>query len=377
MAINKYMQKLLKLEGAVTERWDPFAPENLLRFSSPGVNWTFGRTHGMPRGFSALLWGERKSGKSLLGYDAIGQLHKSDPTAIAIKCDSEYRDLGQLPPEMAAAYGIDMDRLVVLQTNRAEDIFDPFSKNGMITEMLQDGANIGLLLIDSTSDILGRREAEQDSVINHQIGDHAITLQIGLKSILNTIRKYKVGVIMTAHARDEMNRIEIMRGNTKKPAVANAVLHFCEFQLFVEKNKSKDGKKDALDREFTDESRRDMATDDGEQTGHKVKVFMEDSTMGAKNRQAEFTLDYKRGIVNQHEEVFRLGLNWGIIGRPSKGQYVIGEHKFSGKPGILAALADSIELQKIVLQAVQALEGNTTFIGGASIDSTKGDEADE
>jgi len=111
--------------------------------------------------------------------------------------------------------------------------------------------------------------------------------------------------------------------------------------------------------------------DGGEQTGHKVRLWMQDSSLGSKNRMAEFTLDYKRGIVNQHEEVFRLGLNWGVIKRPSKGVYVIGEQKFAGKPATLEALASSVELQQFILTELKRLENDTTFISGASINSSE------
>lgn len=376
MSVNKYVQKLKSLHGAIEERYDPWAPSNLLKFSSPSVNWIFGRTHGFPRAFSALVWGEKKAGKSLLFYDLAGRVHQSDPEAIVIKFDTEYRDLGQLPPEMAKAYGIDLERFIVFQTNSAADIFDPLSRNGQITEMLKSGANIPLIGIDSISDVMGRREEEQESVVKHQIGDHAITLQIGLKSILDSIRKYKVGLIMTAHARDEMDQWEIRRGNKKKPAAANAVLHYCEFFINVEKNLTKDGRQDLLEREFVDETKKDMV-DSGEQTGHKVRVWMQNSTMSSKGRVAEFTLDYKKGIINQYEEVFRLGLNWGVIGRPSKGIYVIGENKFNGKPACLEALANSQELQQFIMNRLLELENSTNFINGAHLDTTTTEEQDE
>jgi RecA/RadA recombinase len=351
--MNKFAAKLRKIEGAVIERTDPFATENLLKWSSPGVNWIFGRNHGMPFGYSTLLWGEKKSGKSFLFYDAAGTLHRSDPDAIVIKFDTEMRDEGQLTPEMIKIFGIDTDRFVVYYVNRPEQIFDVIKND--VKSLIDDGAKIKLIGIDSISDMMGRREAEQESVTQHQIGDHAVTLQVGLKSIIATQRLKKIALIMTAHARDEMDPWEIKRGNKKKPAAANAVLHHCEFFINVDKNKTASGKVDALERQFVDENRKDM-TDDGEQTGHKVRVWMENSSMGAVGRIAEFTIDYHRGIINQHEEVFRLGLNWKVIDRPSKGQYIIGDKKFIGKPNLLDALSKDVNLQQEVMSKILEME---------------------
>jgi recA bacterial DNA recombination protein len=350
---NKYAAKLRKLEGAITERFDPFEPSNLIRFSSPGVNWLFGKTHGMPRGFSALLWGEKKSGKSVLLYDAIGTLHRSNPNAIAIKFDTEFRDLGQLDQGMADSYGIDLDRLVVYQVNRPEHIFDRMKNE--VRALIDDGAEIPLIGIDSISDILGRREAEQDSVTQHQIGDHAVTLQVGLKSIIETQRTKKIALIMIAHARDEMDPWEIKRGNKKKPAAANAVQHHCEYFINVEKNKTASGKSDILERKFIDESRKDMR-DTGQQTAHKTYVFMGDSSMGPKGREVEFTFADGRGIINQHEEVFKLGLNWKVIQRPVPKKYIVAGQEFIGKPACLKALEESVELQQKVISQLIEME---------------------
>jgi RecA/RadA recombinase len=367
--MNKYAAELRKLHGAVTERKNPFAPSNLLRSSSPGVNWLFGKNHGFPFGFSTLLWGVKKSGKSLLSYDWTAQLHKDDPEALVIKFDTEFRDQGQLSEEDAAMKGIDLDRLITIEANKPEHIFDAIKNQ--VAAIIDKGGKVKLIIIDSISDIMGRREAGQESVLKHQIGDHAMTMQIGLKSIIETQRQKQIALVMTAHARDEMDPHEVMRGNTKKPAAANAVLHYCEFSLYVAKNLTKTGRTDALGRDFKDESKKDF-TDDGEQTGHKVLVWMQDNSMGPKNRSAEFTLDYAKGIVNQHEEIFRLGLSWQIIGRPNKLTYVVGEKQFVGKPAMLEALKKDTSLQQFIIAALLEREKSGTFIN-----ATKAEEVEE
>jgi hypothetical protein len=302
----------------------------------------------MPRGYSALLWGEKKSGKSVLGYDASGMICKHHPNkdSLIIKFDSEMRDRVQLTPEMAKGYGIEFERFIVYEVNRPEDIFDRMKNE--VKALIDDGAEIPLIIIDSISDILGRRESDQDSVTQHQIGDHAVTLQVGLKSILQTQRSKKIGLFMIAHARDEMDQWEIKRGNKKKPAAANAVQHHCEYFINVEKNKTASGKADILERKFLDDSKKDMK-DNGQQTAHRTYVWMQDSSLGPKNRETEFTFADGKGIINQHEEVFRLGLNWKVIERPCKGQYVIGDQKFIGKPACLEALEKNVDLQQKVV----------------------------
>ena len=343
---NKFAAKLRKLEDAVISRCDVWAPGNLIKSSSPGVNWLWGKSHGIPLGYTTLAWGEQKAGKSVLFYDLAGQVHNKWPDALVIKFDTEFRDDGQLDEEHAKAYGIDLDRFITYQTNSPVGVFDKIKND--VSTLLQEGADVKLIGIDSISMLMGRRTAEQESVGDFQIGDHAITLQIGLQSIKSILFKNKIHLYLTAHARDEMDKFEIMRGNKKKPAAANAVKHLCEFIVNVERNVTKTGGQDELEQKLVDESKLDMS-DDAERTGHKIRFWMQGNTLGPANRVAEATFDYQKGFVNQHEELFRLGKNWGVIGRISSVIYKIGNEEFRGKPATLQAIASRKDLQQIIM----------------------------
>jgi RecA/RadA recombinase len=369
---NKFAAKLRRLENVVTERFDVWAPDNLLYSSSPGLNWLFGKNHGIPLGYTLLSWGEQKAGKSVLFYDLVGQMHQRWPDALAIKFDTEFRDDGQLDEKMAKAYGIDLDRLLVFQTNKPEEVFDVV--NGDIATIIQDGGNVKLMGIDSLSCLMGRRTAEQKSVKNFQIGDHAMTMQIGLQSMRSMLFKKRILLYLTAHARDEMDTAEQMRGNKKKPAAAMAVKHLCEFVINVEKNVTKTGNVDELENKLIDETKLDMSEgkDNAERTGHKIRFWMQGNTLGPANRQAETTFDYSKGFVNQHEEIFRMGNGWGVIERVNKLTYKIGSETFSGKPAILAALAARKDLQQIVLKGL--LEREKT-VGSLEISAIQAEQA--
>jgi hypothetical protein len=366
LKLNKFAARLRKLENAVTERFDIWAPQNLLKSSCPGVNWLWGKNHGIPLGYTTLAWGEQKAGKSVLFYDLVGQMHRKWPDSIAIKFDTEFRDDGQLDEAHAMAYGIDLDRYIVYQTNKPEKVFDLI--NNEVMSIIGDGGNVKLIGIDSISMLMGRRTAVQKSVSNFQIGDHAMTLQIGLQSIREILFKNRIHLYLTAHARDEMDQIEIMRGNKKKPAAAMAVKHLCEFILNVERNNTKTGGKDELDNKLVDESKLDM-TDDAERTGHRIRFFLSGNTLGPANRQAEATFDYTKGFINQHEEVFVLGKNWGVIERVNAQTYKIGSEEFRGKPAILTALAERKDLQQIVLAGLLEREKTVGELNIVKVDT--------
>lgn len=348
---NKWTTRLKKLEGYVGDSIDPFS--KVIRSPSPSVNFIFGNTHGIPLGYSMLLWGPPGGGKSLLTNAIIGQLHRDDPEAIVVKFDTEFRDNGQVTEETSRAFGIDRERYVPYQVNKATEVFDRIEQE--IGDMVKDGAPIRLMVIDSINGVQGRRESNSESIEQMTIGDHAQTVQIGLKKILPTQRRNNISLIVIAQQRSELDAWEVKKGNKTKAAVSHGTQHHCEYFVHVEKNTTKAGRTDALDRAFEDASKKDL-TDSADQTGHKVKVWMQKSSFGGAGRSGEFTLDYKRGIINQHEEVFVLGTRWGIIERPNLKTYIVNGKSFNGKPACLKALEESVELQKFVITGLLAAE---------------------
>ena len=129
MSKSKFMSKLLKEEGVVNfGQTNPLA--NCLRSPSPSVNWAFANDgHGLPFGLSIVLYGPPKGGKSILCNAWVGQLHKDDPEALALTFNTELRGEIQSNAEQLKLWGIDEDRLRVLDRNSPEGIFDYIEKD--------------------------------------------------------------------------------------------------------------------------------------------------------------------------------------------------------------------------------------------------------
>lgn len=343
------MEKLLKLEGAITNRKNVHA--DVLQTHSPSVNFAFGNGWGLPRGFSLLMYGPPKAGKTLISNSFVGQMHQNDPTAIAIKFDTEYREVAQLSQKQAAVYGIDMDRIITYQTNKPDEIFDRIERD--IAAMCQEGLNVGLIIIDSINGIQGRRAMNADSIMVQQIGDTAATIQEGLRRILPVQRKYNIGVILTAQIRAQMDQAAQRRGEMTKPAVAFATQHHCEYFMSVEPNRSKDGRTTLLGSKLEDAELTDFM-DNAERIGHKIRAKMSDSSLGPKGRTAEFTLDYDHGVVNSWEEAFTLGVGRGVISKPTSMSYEFDGRKWVGGKTLMEALINEPELVEKVLNEVKA-----------------------
>ena len=346
-----FLSKLMKLEGSVDiEGEDPSL--DCLQTPSPSVNWSFGISgHGLPFGFSMMLYGPPKGGKSVICNAIVGQLHKDHPDAIAIKFNTELRGALQDNKQKIKIFGVDPNRFVVYDVNQPELIYDRIEKD--IAAMCQDGANIKLIIIDSLKGIAGRRAMNATTVLTQQIGDEAATNQDGLKRILPIIRKYKIALVLTTHIRAELNMQEQMRGKTVRMASAFASQHMAEFFAYVEPNRSKAGKTTLAGEQFLDSETVDFMNK-SQATGHKIRFRVEESTLGPKGRTAEFTLDYNRGIINTYEEIFMLGKNLGIISKPNLQTYQYKDKTWRGLPNCLIALRDEEELAREILKDIYA-----------------------
>ncbi len=355
----KLFASLQKLEGAVNREYNPL--DHVLRTPSPSVNWALAnRGHGLPEGYSMVLWGPPKSGKSILSNSFIGQVHQDDPEAYTITFNTEMRGELQQAESASSMFGIDPERHLTFDVNEPALIFDRIEKD--IAALVDEGLKIKLVVIDSLAAILGRRQMNATTVDQAQIGDRAATLQEGLMRILGVLRRKRISLIMTSHARAEMDQKEQMRGKDKKMAAAFAVKHFAEYFCYVERLENKNSKEDLMKVGFVDESATDFM-DKAMKTGHRIRFQVTGNSIGPDGRTAEFTMDYQRGIINTYEEVFTLGCNFGVIERPNNTSYVYKGEKYVGIKTALVAIRDNPALQAEIMEEVYKLD-NEKFLGG-------------
>ena len=79
---------------------------------------------GLVRGSQNILWGSASSGKSALAYVAIGSLMRRDPQATACVFDIER----SCDPDWMARFGVDPDRVTVVQQPTIEDNVNSFQE---------------------------------------------------------------------------------------------------------------------------------------------------------------------------------------------------------------------------------------------------------
>ena len=333
---SKALAMLRKMEGFVAEHVDPTT--NVMRGCTPAVRYIFGKGGGLPYGFTAAVYGPAKSGKSLLCAAMVGQMHKDDPESVCLYFSTEGRFSLQVTDETMGMFGIDKKRIFAVENN-SPTIFDFIEQE--VPSMIQEGMKIRCIVIDSANAIRGLRDMNAESVEKNQIGDEAMTLKKGLNRIANTIRKYKIAVLIINQARAEMDPAEQMRGNVIRMAAANPVKHFCEYFILVQRVLSKAGKANLLGESFENAAE--------EITAHRIKVTNKDASVGyGIGRVGYVTIDYRKGFINQHEEIFEIANTVGIIGNDGGSWLRYKDRRFQGKAACLKAIQEDAELAKSI-----------------------------
>jgi len=345
---NKWMKQLTAYEDTVDYEYDSFAEENCLYTPSPYFNWVFAnKANGIPKNSSILFFSEPKAGKSLSIYALIKEMQARDPEGISIYFNTEMR--GQL--QHNAIPDIDTERSVIYDTNQAVEIFDRVEND--IKAMVQDGMPLRMLAIDSLNGIMGIKRGDADSVSNHLMGDQALTLKNGLGKLIPFCKRN--GILLIGTAQMAANLEAGSYGPKEKMSASWFTKHAFEYYVSLKRAGAAEDKQDIEGKTFEEDEMKD-ARGNKLLNGHKVYVKMEQSSIGQAGRAGVFTLSYDNGIINQHEEIFWLGKNLGVITTPNNRTYNFAGQSFNGKKETAMAIRDNPKLAAAILEEVRKLD---------------------
>lgn len=297
MSANKWMSKLSSDFAKVASQMEK-PSDSVIELPSPSFNWAVGNG-GLTEGKAVCFFGPESSGKSLLSQLVLVELQKKHPESIQILIDAEF----SFNPNWFSKLGGDLDRLLVKQTNDPLEIFDWLEKD--VLEMLQEGAPINGLMIDSVKSIRYPGDIKNKSTDITMGGSGAKYLGPALKGLLPIIRRYKITTLLIQQVYEEMDPYKKLANPWIIPD-GRSLKHFCDYMLQVERVDNKAGRVE------------DGKTISGsaQQVGHKVRVKGKKNRVGAPYRVAEFTLKYDSGIVDTENEIYNLGKSLGVIYHP-------------------------------------------------------------
>jgi RecA/RadA recombinase len=302
------------------------------------------------------------SGKSLITMLGAAAVHRDDPDAFVVLNSSEMRSPS---PEKIAALGVDPARLIVRKYNTIHDIFDwiasPDEKFKLSTGesvpgllfMLKEGVPVKGLITDSIKAIRGPREIGSESAEKDIMGDLSKFLNPALRLILPVIRDYKMLNQFVQQVNMNMSPDEVKYQNKKYVLPSGMSLrHFCETMALVERVERKDAK-------LFDETKSGVRDSAILQIGHTVRVKIEKANLDTPFREAEFHINYNKGVVDLGFEVAQLGMNMGVIIHPKndKGSDIVNQWMFKDKKWIgfekcVAELEENPELRRQVMSEI-------------------------
>jgi hypothetical protein len=338
---NKWMKTLQQMEGATDLDYDHFAPGNVIHSPSPSLNWIFGEGSGLPLGLSALCYGPPKAGKSLISYLMTAGVHSQYEDGIVIKFNTELREAAQFGDH----WGIDRDRYQAYDVCEPELIFDRLRDE--IYPMVQDGMPLKMVIIDSLKGVGGVKAEQRESIKNHFMGDHALTIGQGLKMIVPFLKRNKIALLCTEHITANMDAGQY--GPKTKMSGGNEEKHAFEYYIEVKRDGAAESKQSATGEKFENAEVTDIKGNK-EKTGHKIYVRMDDSSCGVAGRTGRFTFNYERGLINTEEELFELAKGLNIAERPNNRTYNLFGNAYTSKEEFINALKDETLAKQLLTE---------------------------
>lgn len=307
MSSNKWMTALTREIGVaaadITKKEKPVIPA-----WSPSLSWatTIG---GFKPGKINVLYGSESAGKSLLAMMAIVEMQRRDPEAIGIWFDCEF----SFNSNMFTKLGGDPDRLVVRKSNNPLTIFDYIG--GDLLEMLQDGAPVKAIVIDSLASIRYPKDMRKQTTDMIMGGSGAAYLGSALKLVIPVIAEHQLLTFFVQQVRQQIDPMKALRNPYVLPD-GIALKHCADLMLEITRLDTKNGSIEGGD----------TIAGGTAQVGHKVRVKVRKNRMGAPARVAQFSFHYDKGITDVGDEVFELGKSLGVVFHPINPD--------SGKPNI-------------------------------------------
>jgi recombination protein RecA len=86
--------------------------------------------------------------------------------------------------------------------------------------------------------------------------------------------------------------------------------------------------------------------------GQTIRATVEKSKFGPWPRKCEFKVDFGIGVIDRHEEIAQLSLDYNIVSKPSSVSHEYGDKKWVGFPKFCEAIKDDPALASELTQKI-------------------------
>lgn len=312
---------------------------------------------GNARGRLIQYAGKKSSGKTLMSLMAIGRWQSLNPKNWAYFIDAECT----FDKSWAQKLGVDTspNRLRILKSNNGAEIFEklcgvphkepgkPKVKPGLLDIVKEcggaDATGLGIIVLDSIAAVAPPLEmASRSGKSNMAL--MARFLPPELRRLIPLLSE--TGVMFIAINQVRTNPGQLYGDPTQTPGGA-AWDHHCSTMVHFTMRESKDYKI--------------MGDEKDVPIGHIVMARIDKNKAAPPFRKCEFRIKYTEGVIDEHIEIGKLAIQYGVVERPNNRSYVYEGEKYIGKDNFFDAIREKGLAPDMLVKVKKAKEAGVVM----------------